>query len=86
MRDRSRPFLPLALGSQRGAVTWSVPLVSFQGRYMSTVFLISYYLKSGVIIFVSQVLDTMAPSSVPNMDEATIRASNLPVMRTATHI
>jgi len=28
----------------------------------------------------------MAPSSVPNMDEATIRAAALPVKRTTTHI
>lgn len=28
----------------------------------------------------------MAPSPVPNMDEATIQAANLPVKRTETHI
>ena len=33
-----------------------------------------------------RVLVVMAPPSVPNMDEATIRAATLPVKRTATHI
>jgi hypothetical protein len=47
---------------------------------------VQLFLKSCVIIFASQKPDTMAPFSVPNMDEATIRASSLPVMRTATHI